>query len=235
MQVKTKAIVLSAMRYQDKSLIVKCFTAFDGLKSYFVHNAYSARSKQNISFFQIGQIIDIEAIHKNKDGLEKFNEVKMSYTFNNISHNIHKQSQLIFMVDFLKSVIKEDGQNNDLFLFLETSLLWLDSQPYYPEFHLQFMLFLTKYLGFLPRKKTIDEKYFEKIEGVFQFNYSSSCLNEIDSTNFNKLLCSSYDTAVKFNKVERQMLLTTILEYYQWHIDGFRNLKSLAILKEIFD
>ena len=36
MLVKTKAIVLSALKYQEKSLIVKCFTESDGLKSYSV-------------------------------------------------------------------------------------------------------------------------------------------------------------------------------------------------------
>jgi|LakMenEpi03Aug12_release.lakeMendotaPanAssembly.Ray.scaffolds.fasta_scaffold00535_6 DNA repair protein RecO (recombination protein O) len=235
MLVKTKAVVLNTIRYQDKSLIVKCYTISDGLKSYFVHNAYSSASKQKISFFQIGQILDIEADHKNKEALDKFKEVKMSYAFNGISQSIHKQTQLIFIVDFLKSALKEDGQNQGMFTFIETSLMWLDSQPYYPEFHLQFMLFSTKYLGFLPTRKTANEKYFEKIEGVFQSNLSSSCLSETDSVTFNQLLCSSYEAPMSFNKIDRQMLLTTILEYYQWHIADFKWPKSLDILKEIFD
>ncbi len=40
MQVKTKAIVISALKYQEKSLIVKCFTESDGLKSYFVKRCF---------------------------------------------------------------------------------------------------------------------------------------------------------------------------------------------------
>ena len=38
MQIKTKAIVISALKYQEKSLIVKCFTLSDGIKSYFIDN-----------------------------------------------------------------------------------------------------------------------------------------------------------------------------------------------------
>ena len=45
MLVKTKAIVISALKYQEKSLIVKCFTQSDGLKSYFVPSAYSNKSE----------------------------------------------------------------------------------------------------------------------------------------------------------------------------------------------
>ena len=48
MLVKTKAIVLSSLKFQEKSLIVKCFTESDGLKSYFVPSAYSnKKANQN--------------------------------------------------------------------------------------------------------------------------------------------------------------------------------------------
>jgi len=45
MLVKTKAIVISSLKYQEKSLIVKCFTQNDGLKSYFVQSAYSGKNR----------------------------------------------------------------------------------------------------------------------------------------------------------------------------------------------
>jgi DNA repair protein RecO (recombination protein O) len=45
MQVKTKAIVISSIKYQEKSLIVKCFTLSHGLKSYFVRNAFAGRNQ----------------------------------------------------------------------------------------------------------------------------------------------------------------------------------------------
>ena len=49
MQIKTQAIVLSAIKYQEKSLIVKCFTQSDGLKSYFIPSAFSSKkSNQKI-------------------------------------------------------------------------------------------------------------------------------------------------------------------------------------------
>ena len=53
MLIKTKAIVISSLKYQEKSLIVKCLTQSDGLKSYFVPNAFSAKkSNQKIAYFQ---------------------------------------------------------------------------------------------------------------------------------------------------------------------------------------
>ena len=78
MLVKTKAIVISSLRYQEKSLIVKCFTESDGLKSYFVPSAYSGKkSNQKIAYFQPLTILEIEANHKNKGTLEQLKEIEV--------------------------------------------------------------------------------------------------------------------------------------------------------------
>jgi DNA repair protein RecO (recombination protein O) len=70
MVVKTRAIVISSIKYQEKSLIVKCFTLSDGLKSYFVRDAFSSRkSNQKIAYFQPFSLLEIEANHKNKGTL----------------------------------------------------------------------------------------------------------------------------------------------------------------------
>jgi DNA repair protein RecO (recombination protein O) len=53
MQVKTKAIVISSIKYQEKSLIVKCFTLSHGLKSYFVRNAFAGKSNQKSPIFNL--------------------------------------------------------------------------------------------------------------------------------------------------------------------------------------
>ena len=81
MLVKTKAIVISSLKYQEKSLIVKCLTQSDGLKSYFVPNAFAAKkSNQKIAYFQPLSLLEIEANHKNKGALEHFKEIKLAHT-----------------------------------------------------------------------------------------------------------------------------------------------------------
>jgi DNA repair protein RecO (recombination protein O) len=78
MIVKTKAIVLSALKFNEKSLVVKCFTLSDGLKSYFVRDAFSGKkNNQKIAYFQPLTLLEIEAVHKNKGTLENFKEIKI--------------------------------------------------------------------------------------------------------------------------------------------------------------
>src|SRR6478735_2606671 len=98
MQIKTRAIVLSALKYQEKSLIVKCFTLSDGLKSYFVRDAFSGRkTSQKNAYFQPLTLLEIEAQHKNKGSLEHFKEVKIAFPFATVHADISKSTSALFL------------------------------------------------------------------------------------------------------------------------------------------
>src|SRR5436189_3125518 len=105
MQVKTKAIVISAIKYQEKSLIVKCFTQSDGLKSYFVRDAFSAKDKQKIAYFQPLTILEIVSDHKNKGNLEYLKEIKIAIPFQTIHTDIFKSTIVMFVSEILHNSI----------------------------------------------------------------------------------------------------------------------------------
>jgi DNA repair protein RecO (recombination protein O) len=236
MQIKTQAIVLSAIKYQEKSLIVKCFTLSDGLKSYFIPSAFSSKkSNQKIAYFQPLNILEIEANHKNKGTLEHFKEVKLAYTYQNINTDIVKSSMVLFLSEVLHNSIFEEEKNEDLFAFIETSLMWLDTHDAISNFHLIFLLQLTKFLGFYPQLQESDASYFEMIDGVFSPFQGTSCLNDHETHLLKKLILLRFeDTQKNFHKEERQVLLKIILEYYSIHLQGFKKPNSLEVLKEIF-
>ena len=149
MLVKTKAIVISSLKYQEKSLIVKCFTLSDGLKSYFVPNAFSVKkSSQKIAYFQPLTLLEIEANHKNKGTLEHFKEIKLASGYQTITTDIIKSTIVIFLSEILHHSIQEEEKNEGLFTFLETALLWLDTHEGTSNFHLILLLEVTKFLGF---------------------------------------------------------------------------------------
>ncbi len=236
MLVKTKAIVLSTLKYQEKSLIVKCFTESDGLKSYFVPSAYSGKkSNQKIAYFQPLTILEIEANHKNKGTLEHFKEIKLAVAFQTINTDIVKSTIVIFLSEMLHHSIKEEEKNQSLFTFLETALLWLDTHQETSNFHLILLLEMTKFLGFYPDTSETNDKYFEMTEGVFSPFHGISCLTEHETHLFKKLLNLKFDSDQKvFAAVERQILLKILLDYYSIHLDGFKKPKSLEVLKEVF-
>ena len=236
MLVKTKAIVISSLKFQEKSLIVKCFTLSDGLKSYFVRDAFSSRkSNQKIAYFQPFSILEIEAVHKNKGTLENFKEIKLAIPFQTIHNTITKSTIVLFLSEMMHYSIHEEEENESLFTYLETALLWLDAHDEMANFHLIFLIEATKYLGFYPDITDIDLPYFEMTEGVFTPFNAISSLSEHETQLFKKLLSLKFESDLKtFHVIERQLLLKIIIDYYSFHLDGFRKPKSLDVLKEVF-
>ena len=236
MQIKTKAIVISALKYQEKSLIVKCFTLSHGLKSYFVRDVFSNRkSNQKMAYFQPMTILEIEATHKNKGTLEHFKEIKIAAPFQSIHSDIYKSTIMMFISEILHHSIHEEEKNESLFEFLETALHWLDEHDEMANFHLILMLEMTKYFGFYPEVSDMDMPFFEMNEGVFTPFHAASSLSEHESNLFKKLIAMKFDNNQKvFHVIERQLLLKILIDYYAYHLDGFKRPKSLDVLKEVF-
>jgi len=236
MLVKTKAIVISALKFQEKSLIVKCFTLSSGLKSYFVRDAFSSRkASQKIAYFQPLTILEIEAVHKNKGTLENFKEIRLAVPFQSIHSDIVKSTMVMFLSEMLHYSIQEEEKNESLFLFLETALSWLDHHDEISNFHLILLLETTKYLGFYPDVSEIDLPFFEMNDGVFTLFHGISALTEHETNLFKKLIELKFDNSQKvFHVIERQILLKIMIDYYSFHLQGFKKPKSIDVLKEIF-
>jgi DNA repair protein RecO (recombination protein O) len=236
MLVKTKAIVISALKFQEKSLIVKCFTESDGMKSYFVRDAFSNRkSNQKIAYFQPLSILEIEAVHKNKGTLENFKEIKLATPFQTIHSDIFKSTIVMFLSEMIHHSIHEEEKNEGLFSYIETALQWLDNHDEIANFHLIFLLEVTKYLGFYPDISEIDFPFFETKEGIFTPFQTIGALTQHETNLFKKLLDINFENDQKnFHVIERQLLLKILIDYYSYHLDGFRKPKSIEVLKEVF-
>ncbi len=236
MLVKTKALVISSLKYQEKSLIVKCLTQSDGLKSYFVPNAFSAKkSNQKIAYFQPLSLLEIEASHKNKGTLEHFKEIKLAHAYQTIANDIVKSTIVMFLSEIIHHSIREEEKNEALFDFLESALLWLDAHDEMANFHLILMLEMSKFLGFYPDISGADYPFFDAKEGMFSQFQGIDCLSEHETFLFKKLIALKFDSDQKvFSGTERQILLQVLLHYYTVHLEGFKKPKSLEVLKEVF-
>ena len=238
MRVTTKAIVLSALKYGDTSLIVKIFTASDGIKSYLLRGVLaSKKGKLKTAYFQPLMQLEIVAKHKNKGTLESISEAKVNYYYQTLHTEITKNAMTLFLAEMLSNSILEEEANKDLFSFLEAALQWLDNHNKISNFHLYFLIVLTKYLGFYPDTSDIAAPYFDLAEGVFLdvITLNPMLLGE-NLRCFKVFLGTNFDTfhTVKINKENRQQLLQSLILYFELHLQGFRKPKSLAILNEVF-
>ncbi|WP_339836244.1 DNA repair protein RecO [uncultured Maribacter sp.] len=239
MQVKTKAIVFSAIKYGDTSLIVKAFTASDGIKSYLLRGVLSSKKgKLKTAYFQPLTQLEIVANHRNKGTLETLREAKVYYHYQTLYADMAKNAMTLFLAELLMNSIREEEQNAELFEFLEASLQWMDMHKDVANFHLFFMLSITKFLGFYPDVYQIDKPYFDLLEGEF---VSVESLNPMlrgeNIYYFKTFLGINFDTihSVKMKKINRQELLKSLILYFELHLQGFRKPKSLAVLNEVFN
>lgn len=236
MFIKSKALVLSALKYQDKSLIVKCYTQEAGLQSFFVRNAFTkSKSGLSIAYFQPLTLLEIGFDFKNKGGLEYFKEVRLGHPYQTISYDFSKSSIAIFISEILSNAIREEQTENSLFLYLETALLWLDTEEMIANFHLIFLIELTKFLGFYPDCTAMEKEFFNCVEGRFSNVWEDGAIEKQETVLFKKLLQHSFSKDQRlFNGRERGILLEVLMKYYKLHLSDFRKPKSLEVLKELF-
>lgn len=238
MQITTKGIVFSSLKYGDTSLIARIYTASDGLKSYLLKGILtSKKGKLKAAYFQPLMQLEIVAVHRNKGTLESIREVKVGYHYQSLQTEIIKNAMVLFLAEMLGNSIHEEEPNTELFQFLEASLQWLDAHDKIANFHLFFLLNLTKYLGFYPDTENISASYFDLLDGGFtDFASGTALMTGENLILFKQLLGTNFDAihSITMKKTNRQELLRSLVLYFELHLQGFRKPRSLVILNEVF-
>ncbi|UAM98196.1 DNA repair protein RecO [Polaribacter litorisediminis] len=236
--VNTKAIVLSAIKYGDTSLIVKCYTEEEGVKTYLIRGVLKPKKKGiKVAYFQPLTQLKMVANHNSKNTLNAIKEVQVHHPYKTIHSDIVKQSMVLFLSEVLSSSIQEEEQNKTLYAYLETAFIWLDTHDKIVNFHLLFLLNLTGFLGFYPDLSEKDKIGFNLLEGNFSDStQDKNVIYRNDFYQFKKLLGINFNRleTVTYSKDERQLVLQVIIKYYALHLDSFRNPKSLQILETVF-
>ncbi|MBQ9287800.1 MAG: DNA repair protein RecO [Bacteroidaceae bacterium] len=237
---KTKAIVLFTLKYNDSSLIVHTFTEEDGRMSFWLRIPKNSKAKVKNVLFQSLSILELD-IDVSKHGLSHIKEARPISPFNSIPFDPLKLSVAIFLAEYLSKVLREETQNKSLFAYLEYSIRWLDGTKEIPaNFHLVFLMRLSRFLGLYPNLENYHQgDFFDLENGCFvstqpihgQFVHGQQAKHILT------LMRMNYTTMhlFKMNRVERNEILDMLLKYYSIHIPGSADLKSLPILKELFD
>ena len=234
---KTKAIVINSIKYSDSSLIVNCYTENYGLKAYMLKGILKAKKgKVRKSLFQPLTQLELVAYHNNKGNLNSIKEAQITAHYLSLHTDIIKQSIVLFLSEVLSTSLREEEQNESLYHFLETAFLWLDTHDGTANFHLLFLLQLTKHLGFYPSPYN-GELFFDLIEGKFLNQPLSNQYVKSPEINYlETLLGTTFEIlpTLEFNASQRQLILDLLIRYINLHLHTFRTPKSLAILHVLF-
>ncbi len=237
--ITTKEIVLSSLKYSDTSLIVKCYTEQEGIKSYIIKGILKAKKGGiKVAYFQPLTQLILVANHSSKSSLNTLKEVQILNPYKTIYRDIVKQSVVLFMSEVFSNSIQEEEKNEDFYTYLEAGLIWLDAHDKIANFHLLFLLNAAHFLGFYPNTTVSTLLGFDLLNGNFsEPTGHKNIISGNEFYQFKKLLGITFDTIedVSFSKNERQLVLQIIIRYFELHLDGFRKPKSLQILEAVFN
>ncbi|MCB0448118.1 MAG: DNA repair protein RecO [Gelidibacter sp.] len=238
MLVKTNAIVLSKIKYRDHDLIVKCYTKNRGTVSYLLRGVLkSAKGNSKVAYYQLLSQLQIEERYRANQSLQNITEVKLDVVYKSLHTNVIKSSIVMFLSEILSSVLKEEEENLELYSYLEAALVWLDQDDDFSNFHLLFLLNLTKYLGFYPDTLQTNGTYFNLSTGHFESIKQNHSVSGENLILLKRLLGIKFDElhAVKLSSKQRQSFLSMLLLYFELHLGDFRKPKSLAIFNQVFN
>jgi len=236
----TRGIVFRQTKYSDSSLVVRILTEETGLCSYIIKGARGPKAKIKASLFQPLSLLDLVASQKEKNDLHHIREARVSYPYQSIHLDIRKSSILLFLNELLYKSIREEAVNPELFQFIFDHLILLDQTEENPaSFHLLFALHLSRYLGFFPQGRYLNENtVFDLVEGHFVQNEALPVENFITGQScfwLSKLLGTSPEKfyTVTIPYAVRSELLEKILRYYHFHLPLTGEFKSHIVLHEV--
>lgn len=235
----TNAIVLSKLRYRDNDLIIKCYTQQFGVVSFLIRGVLKNK-KGNIkaAYFQLLSQLQLVIDYKKNRNLHTIKDVKLNYLYHSLHTNIIKSAVVMFLSEVLSSILQEEEENEILYSYIETTLLWFDTHDESSNFHLLFLLNLTKYLGFYPENMNSESPYFNLKDGKFENkNYGKTSIYGENLTLLKTLLGTTFDAInlIKINSKQRQSFLNMILLYYELHLGTFKTPKSLQVFNQVFN
>lgn len=236
MNESSRGVVLQHIRYGDSSLIVKIFTENHGLLSFLIKGAYGKHSRFKPAFFQPLTLIEFVARIKPGKELHFMTEIAVETTYQSLHSGLQKNALVIFLSELLSKTIIESTPNRPLFDFVHQALEWLDlQQHHFANFHLYFMVELSRYLGFYPKSDHFQNgQVFDLMDGMFK-NIIPAPVHTINvelSITFEQLCHTNLDQLqeLHLSREARRQLIEKMILYYQLHLPGFKGLQSHEVL-----
>jgi len=240
MLVQTRGVVLHRMKYSETSLIVKIYTEQLGLKTYLVKGARRPKSRQAANMLQSMNLLDMVVYNRNSKSMQTIKEMRPAILFNQIPFDTVKGSVGLFMMEMLSKSIREEEENLALFDFIYRALSFLDVTDLpIANFPIFYLLKLSQYLGIEPFNNYDSQcTYFNIESGQFDAALVTFPMTVDEESSrliaaLHKAMTFEEVVGLEISRSARENVLQVLLRYYEFHIDSFKNIKSLRVLREV--
>ena len=223
----TRGIVFNYIKFRETSIIVRIFTEAFGMQSYIVNGVRSAKSRGKIALYQPLTLLDMVVYRKIEKDIQRISEARCSQPFSSIPFEPVKTGMSIFLTEMLSKLLKEESENKELFAFMFNAIQVFDHlEQGVVNFHLQFLLKASAYLGFKPESAR---------DFLLQLSDYGLHLTteEEEKAIIEQFLNQPMGEEIKISNQFRRELLDHIIKFYRLHTDTLTEIKSLEVLKEV--
>lgn len=240
MYYQSRGVVLHTLKYNDNALIAHVLTEKQGCVSFLVPISHARRAPVRYTLFQPLALLDLGWMQHRQDELCKIKFAQVVRPLVSIPFEPHKAAMAMFLAEFLRYALRAEPPSPILFEYIYRSVEWLDaSERGFANFHLVLLLQLTRFLGLFPDVRVAEpDSFFDLQSCVFTKDQPlhSRFLSPADANRLPAVLRMRYETmhVFKFSGAERNRFLSALNDFYQLHVPNFPELKSLAVLRDLF-
>ncbi len=240
MLVKTEAIVLHSFKYGETRLIVDVFSRESGRLSLIASMPKTQKGRLKKQYFQPMTLLEITYEKRQQVQLQQLKDARLLLPWTTIPFLPEKLALSLFVAEFLYYALRSEQQAVSLFNYILDSMQWLDmAERGYANFHLTFLLRMSRFLGFFPNLENYTAGcVFDLRAGTFLENVPlhRDYLQPKEAGLIHLLMRMDYSTmhVYRFSHLERNRIVEVLLLYYRLHIPQFPELKSFQVLRELW-
>jgi DNA repair protein RecO (recombination protein O) len=228
-----RGIVLNGIKYKDNQDIVYLYTDLRGRRTYIFN-----RRKGCNRLFPLS-LIEFEPSGRQHAEIQYLKEFSFSPVLPEIYSDMRKSSIAMFIGELLYKILKEEESSSSLYEYISKSICMLDAlREGIPNFHLHFMVQLSRYMGFSIPANPNRYDYFDIKHSRFAFikPLHPQFFNKDDTKILSDLLelPANQLKDLKLSGEQRKNFANRMLDFYSSRFDHTLIMKSLIVLHEIF-
>ncbi len=215
MRSKAELIVLSHTKLGENSIVLHTLSREYGRRGFLVR----VGPKTAMALFLPLNIVEAEISENPKSDLWYARNFVCKSPLAGIRGNIHKNTMTLFMSEVLFRVVKDQTNEDGLTDWLTREILTLDAlDSDFANYHLLFLLGLCTALGFSPEISALAPfagRHLLSLEGLLTRPVTEAML-------------------LPLTGADRNEIAESILKYIEHHTESSVNVRSLAVLREIY-
>ena len=215
MRSKAELIVLNHTKFGENSIVLHTLSGEYGRRGFLVRAGRGA----GMALFLPLNILEAEVTENPKSELWHARNFSGITPLEGIRSDMRKNTMTLFMSEVIYRVVKDRTGDEALFEWLKGEILTLDAlESDFLNFHLLFLLDLCTALGFAP-------------ETEYLAPFAGDHLRQVGS-----LLSLPFEEALllPMSGADRNEIAGSILRYIEHHTESAVNVRSLAVLREIY-